>query len=895
MKKKALLVALLCGSLLNAGAADIQDAIQQVKKNNFEKAISIRAKVSKDGMTPQVKLLYDISESMLDNNPKYTGYSPLKAYDIYNRIIYSDYLTDSKVLLVLREEGIRMDDLRQQIEDNLMKDAKAQNTVAAYDEIIKACQGCSYLDDAKRAKDNLVFDNTLSGATLQEVQDFIDKYPDSPKRDQAIRMRDSLAYAHLSPSADAYLKYTVDYPNSAWTPKIKKEMEKMAYEEAKTIGTVNSYAKYIANFPDNTREVRDFEEKIKQQQAGLVWKVSPSYSEVRCVADTATGKSYILVKNGLWGILNSTGGQLVSPQFEDVGEVYNGQLIVKQGGRWGLANVETGTILYSPEATDKSDLKFLNKNFTALRSGGLWGLIYKGTQVAIAPFLSSSLNEHTCKMLTNGGVALSDGSNLKIAGPDGSSIFDKKYDEVSWRTSTDVDSRFIKLRNGKKYGIVSPAGKLMSEPQYDMMPFFDADGICSLKNLFTEGWMDTTGKFLYYGKLSSFKDCAGPDKMIAYEVEGKFGFLDKTGKNNIPLKYSGVDECFVDGVAKVRENGRVEYIDRSGRVLISESIGNGATMEVVDGLILVRDGSGVRFVNAQGNVFNVGSYDHIDGHVASNYLIVTKAGKKGAVDRSGQQVVPVKYDEMTRYCNDYSIVKVGGKYGLYYKNQLVLEPVYDRMLDPSHLFDNDCNAFADGKISDVIYLSVFTGTDNTKIVLKEGKKLFSTPDEVQLDKPLPNYTIVKTAAYGVFSDAKCALVGSKGEIIIKPTYTDIQYLPTKTGTYFAYKSDDKWGVLNSKGMVEVAAFADNIVSYDGATVVADYHGDRLCFDRNGIAALPKGYEVDGKVLKNKTTGKFGVIDSRGNIKIYPVYDKVLYVAPTYAVVLQNGQYGILNY
>ena len=111
----------------------------------------------------------------------------------------------------------------------------------------------------------------------------------------------------------------------------------------------------------------------------------------------------------------------------------------------------------------------------------------------------------------------------------------------------------------------------------------------------------------------------------------------------------------------------------------------------------------------------------------------------------------------------------------------------------------------------------------------------------------------------------------------------------------AYKSDDKWGVLNSKGMVEVAAFADNIVSYDGATVVADYHGDRLCFDRNGIAALPKGYEVDGKVLKNKTTGKFGVIDSRGNIKIYPVYDKVLYVAPTYAVVLQNGQYGILNY
>ena len=78
-----------------------------------------------------------------------------------------------------------------------------------------------------------------------------------------------------------------------------------------------------------------------------------------------------------------------------------------------------------------------------------------------------------------------------------------------------------------------------------------------------------------------------------------------------------------------------------------------------------------------------------------------------------------------------------------------------------------------------------------------------------------------------------------GEIIIKPTYTDIQYLPTKTGTYFAYKSDDKVGCAEFEGYGRVAAFADNIVSYDGATVVADYHGDRLCFDRNGIAARRK--------------------------------------------------------
>ena len=52
----------------------------------------------------------------------------------------------------------------------------------------------------------------------------------------------------------------------------------------------------------------------------------------------------------------------MSPQFEDVGEVYNGQLIVKQGGRWGLANVgDWGPFCIPLKLTDKSDLRFLNK------------------------------------------------------------------------------------------------------------------------------------------------------------------------------------------------------------------------------------------------------------------------------------------------------------------------------------------------------------------------------------------------------------------------------------------------------------------------------------------------------------------------------------------------------
>ncbi|MCO5248407.1 MAG: WG repeat-containing protein [Chitinophagales bacterium] len=45
---------------------------------------------------------------------------------------------------------------------------------------------------------------------------------------------------------------------------------------------------------------------------------------------------------------------------------------------------------------------------------------------------------------------------------------------------------------------------------------------------------------------------------------GKWGFVDKTGKEIIPLKYDWV-ENFKNGKAKVGLNGRELYIDKTGK------------------------------------------------------------------------------------------------------------------------------------------------------------------------------------------------------------------------------------------------------------------------------------------------------------------------------------------
>jgi len=47
-------------------------------------------------------------------------------------------------------------------------------------------------------------------------------------------------------------------------------------------------------------------------------------------------------------------------------------------------------------------------------------------------------------------------------------------------------------------------------------------------------------------------------------LNGKYGYVDKTGKEVIPLKYDYADS-FREGLARAKLNGKWGYIDRWGR------------------------------------------------------------------------------------------------------------------------------------------------------------------------------------------------------------------------------------------------------------------------------------------------------------------------------------------
>lgn len=873
---------------------DISDVIKQLRKDKVEAALKTRSKVKVT--TSPDQFLYQLSECLAYNSKKNPQYNPLKAYDFYKKIAYSDYVTSKRVMDIFRELQFDMETVRLEVENSLISYANEKGKIETFDAIINACENCSYLEEAKNAKETMVLNKTLKGASLAEVEKFIAEYPNSSQIQKAIDLRDSIAFSKLVKTADAYTAYVERYPNSKYVPKIKEGLQKMSYDEAKTRDDINSYSKYIANYPEDSKAITEFEGKIADLQKYQTWKIDAKYKDIRLAEDTIKNKKYYLVNDfGKWGVMSFEGKELIPTSFEDLSEVNDDKLIAKKAGKWGVVNVETGEQVLDFIANSASDVMFVSKDFIAYKQGGSWGASFKGEKVAIQPFVSGSLSASKYKVLGGGGLAFQDAGRLVICGPDGSVKHDSQYDQVIWRTANDIDSKFIKVRSGKKYGVFNQDGELMGQVNHDMLPFFDSDGVAIVKTSpTTEGWIDTTGAFLYHGPLQEYKACATDERMVGYKVNGLWGFLDKTSSHvNIDRQYLEIGECFEDGIARVKlKDGKQAYINRKTEVLCSVPESQAANMKRVGKVVFLRNGKNCEVFDKNGKVSDIAGYDFVDTEVVNGMLIVKKGGKVGAL-KGITEAVPVQYDDMTRFCNGYSIVTLNGKKGLLYYNNVILEPKYDRLLDPNHFLDSDCELLTSGKEADVIFVNTFEGQTNIKYVIKAGKILIQTPDEIRLRKFNNLYTAVETADMGLFNQAKTGLISKDGKLVVSPSYRQITALDDK---YFVCKTaDGRMGVLDLDGKEVVVPFAQNISSFNGKIVVAETNGDNMCYDKAGVSFLPKGSDLNGNIFKNKKNNLYGVVDDNGNIKLHTTYKKISSVDSKSAIVLFNDKYGVIKF
>lgn len=284
-------------------------------------------------------------------------------------------------------------------------------------------------------------------------------------------------------------------------------------------------------------------------------------------------------------------------------------------------------------------------------------------------------------------------------------------------------------------------------------------------------------------------------------------------------------------------------------------------------------------------------------------LRVKKGEKIGIVNTVGQIIVPVEYKNVKileeGYKNEYIIVDVNDNQGIISTSgTIIIEPKYKEIK-----YLNSSEVYA-AKIE-----------DKWNLVNKKGEVLNNEYDDYTYSKG--DYVIVKKAdKYGIITTA--------GEVKIAPTYEKLDYA---FSVYYIAKLNGKYGIINTDNTSVIPLEYLNMTYWEEKElIIADKtETETVLFDSNltqklaGIFVYEENYikaRIDGvdkyysykfeeKATKDiltkntlfvsKKDGKYGFVDSQGNVVVEHKYDEAKEQNQYgYSAIKLNGVWGAID-
>lgn len=153
--------------------------------------------------------------------------------------------------------------------------------------------------------------------------------------------------------------------------------------------------------------------------------------------------------------------------------------------------------------------------------------------------------------------------------------------------------------------------------------------------------------------------------LACVEKDGKYGFIDKSGKEVIPCIYDYASD-FHEGLAKVGEINNYGYIDMTGNEVVPCKYFDSSDFH--EGLAWVYDGGdGGGYIDKTGKEVLTCDYESFnDFH--EGLACVQKDGKHGFIDKSGKEVIPCIYYYASDFHEGLAYVQKDGEYGFIDKN-----------------------------------------------------------------------------------------------------------------------------------------------------------------------------------------------------------------------------------
>ena len=371
-------------------------------------------------------------------------------------------------------------------------------------------------------------------------------------------------------------------------------------------------------------------------------------------------------------------------------------------------------------------------------------------------------------------------------------------------------------------------------------------------------------------------------------LNNKYGFIDKSGNEVVPCKYSSVDD-FNNDIAKVWGEKNEKYgfrmygfVNKEGKeilpcLLMKEShscFENGYEVLMYEGKYGIVDKDGNKIVP-----FN---YDYIC-NFSEGLAAVVKEGKLGFVDKTGSVVIPLMYDIDEFETLDYAFndglafVKKNGKWGYIDKSNNVVIP-----------FEYNCAEAFHGGIARVI------NTDGKeRCIDKKGKVVLPFIDSTISYQTNGIYMIYMSTMSNIYN--REFILFNKAGIIGK--FDNFQC----KDSLIIVEKNKKYGAIDYTGKVLVPCIYKDLGYNENILKAKDDNG-KYIFNKNGEMIISSDYEIGDYynyyayegILKVKKNGLYGYVENTGKTICPLIYDDAEDFRNGFAKVCKGGLWGVID-
>ena len=599
-------------------------------------------------------------------------------------------------------------------------------------------------------------------------------------------------------------------------------------------------------------------------------------------------------RGGFWGFIDKTGKEVISCRYARAVDFNE-----------GVGAVSIGKINIYPDFVSSSieDEKFaLIDKKGNYRSGFLFGDVSSFSDgLAIAKDLSS----RQWGWIDNSGKWVINPIYISANG------FDKYGMAKVGIQKTSVSNNVTSY--GNFYGYINKKGEFLIQPEFYSLGDFVNNFVVATKEdtkgNFKMGYLNRTGKviieFLYDDAFDFSENIALVARKNKINNKLNFGYINTNGEELIPLEFEYA-RSFLDGLAFVRKSGKYGWVNKKGEFVISNKYD------------MAEDFQDPGFEKSFFKEPDIKRF---------NSALVSRDGFWGAINLSGEELVPIVYDSIAKARNGFMVLKGGSKlilngqgqissnlrltdfketnyhhnyrnnnYDSYNETLNSLSGANDNMeLSMSFtLVKNSQNKYGlnnkNGTIfCPAIYDSIkaffwdyesvtFICYINRRIDLISAKYLDSKPifksTSYSFAANKTKYSLQVNPYLRVVKDQKYGVVDVRNDYkeIVRPEFEDIGILPYHFGgkLLIPVKKNSKWGFFDASTNQIISDF-----QFDGTGGFNNRDNVNLCF-----------------VSKNK---KWGIVDEDINLVTPFKYDDALCFAHELAGVKIGRKWGFVDY